>query len=112
MGIRLGLDGFGTGYSSLSHLHRLPIEYLQVDRSFVQRLETDEEAWEMVRLVVVMARNLGLRTIATGVETREQANLLRTLEVDSMQGYLFSRPADADGATALLEGNLTALRSS
>ena len=112
MGLRLGLDGFGTGYTSLSHLHRLPIEYLQIDRSFVQRLETDEEAWEIARLMVTMARHLGLRTIATGVETREQANLLRTLEVDSMQGYLFSRPVDADRATALLEDNLTASRSS
>jgi EAL domain-containing protein (putative c-di-GMP-specific phosphodiesterase class I) len=59
-----------------------------------------------------MARHLKLRTIATGVETREQANLLRNLEVDSMQGYLFSRPVDTDQATALLEENLIALRSS
>ncbi|MGI5844985.1 MAG: EAL domain-containing protein [Candidatus Xenobium sp.] len=112
LGLRLGLDGFATGYSSLSHLHRLPIEYLQIDRSFVQRLETDEEAWDIVSLVVTMARHLKLRTIATGVETREQANLLRNLEVDSMQGYLFSRPVDTDQATALLEENLIALRSS
>ena len=81
-----------------------------MDRSFVQRLETDEDAWEMVRLIVMMARHLELRTIATGVETREQANLLRTLEVDSMQGYLFSRPVDADRATAILEETVISSR--
>ncbi len=103
MGVRLGLEDFGTGYSSLSHLHRLPIQYLKVARSFVQRMDIDEEAFEMVRLVVTMARHLGLKTIATGVETRDQAALLRTLAVDSMQGYLFSHPLEHERATALLE---------
>ncbi len=108
MGIRLGLEDFGTGYSSLSHLHGLPIQYLKVARSFVQRMDTDERAFEMVRLVVAMARHLGLKTIATGVETRDQAALLRTLSVDYMQGFLFSRPVDAERATALLEEKMSA----
>ncbi|GAB6051305.1 hypothetical protein JCM17960_01250 [Magnetospira thiophila] len=105
LGVRLHVDDFGTGYSSLGHLHRFPIDVLKVDQSFVMTMSDTEENMEIVRTIVVLARNLKLQTVAEGVETAEHLNLLRQLDVDFGQGYFFSRPTTAEQATELLEKN-------
>ncbi len=102
MGIKLSIDDFGTGYSSLSHLHRFPIDFLKVDRSFVGRVGQDARESEIVKVIVGLGRNLGMQVIAEGVETSEQAGFLRDLECEYGQGYYFARPLDAEAAGALL----------
>jgi len=102
MGVRLGLEDFGTGYSSLSHLHRFPIDFLKVDRSFVGRVGQDARESEIVKVIVGLGRNLGMQVIAEGVETSEQAGFLRDLECEFGQGYYFARPLDSEAAGALL----------
>ena len=99
LGIKLALDDFGTGYSSLSYLHRFPLDSLKIDRSFVSRMMVDDE---IVRTIITLGRNLGLKVIAEGVETIEQAARLRELGCEFAQGYLFSVPVNAQQATDLL----------
>lgn len=92
LGVQIGLDDFGTGYASLTHLRRLPLTFVKIDQSFVQGLETDREDARIVSAVVDLASNLGLRTIAEGVETDGQLLRLRELGCDQAQGYLFAKP--------------------
>ncbi len=99
LGIKLALDDFGTGYSSLSYLHRFPLDSLKIDRSFVSRLMEDDE---IVRAIVTLGRNLGIKVIAEGVETIEQVEKLRELGCEFAQGYYFSVPVKAQEATDLL----------
>jgi diguanylate cyclase (GGDEF)-like protein len=96
LGIEIGLDDFGTGYASLTHLRRLPLSFIKIDRTFVQGLGADREDQGIVSAVIDLARNLGLRSIAEGVETDEQLDLLRRLGCDQAQGYLFARPLPPD----------------
>lgn len=103
-GVRVSIDDFGTGYSSLMHLNRFPIDFLKIDRSFVEGLDRDPAAGNIVTAVISMAHALGLPTIAEGVETGEQLYTLRRLGCDYAQGYLFARPA-------LLPDTLTLLAS-
>ena len=91
LGVELGLDDFGTGYASLTHLRRLPLTFVKVDQSFVQGIRDHEDA-RIVAAVVDLARNLGLRSIAEGVETAEQVDRLRELGCDEAQGFHFARP--------------------
>ncbi len=102
MGIKLSIDDFGTGYSSLSHLHRFPIDFLKVDRSFVGRVGLDPRESEIVRVIVGLGRNLGMQVIAEGVETPEQVGFLRGLDCEYGQGFYFARPLDAESAGGLL----------
>jgi diguanylate cyclase (GGDEF)-like protein/PAS domain S-box-containing protein len=102
MEVRVYLDDFGTGYSSLSYLRRFPLDALKIDRFFVSRME-DPENLEIVRAIVTLARNLGLRVIAEGVETPAQAAQLRVLECEYLQGHLFSGPLTPEAAGELLE---------
>jgi diguanylate cyclase (GGDEF)-like protein/PAS domain S-box-containing protein len=92
LGVRLSLDDFGTGYSSLTYLTRLPIDVVKVDRSFVSQLGTGSRDASIVEMVVTMARTLQLDVIAEGVETEEQAAVLRSLGCRYAQGYLFAHP--------------------
>jgi len=91
-GVELAIDDFGTGYSSLSALKRLPFSVLKIDRSFVSDLATSPDSYAIAKSVVDLGRNMGLSTIAEGVETEETAGILTDFGVDDMQGYLFSRP--------------------
>lgn len=91
-GFEVAIDDFGTGYSSLLALHRLPFNELKIDRRFVSGIPGSREALLIVRSVADLARNLGLRTVAEGVETDVAAKTLRDIGVNCLQGFLFSRP--------------------
>ena len=103
--IKLSIDDFGTGYSSLSYLHRLPVNYLKIDRSFVSRMQINSDNREIVRTIILLAKNLNLEVIAEGIETEEQADYLKNLDCDFGQGYLFSKPVESQQAGALIADN-------
>ena len=102
LGVQLSIDDFGTGYSSLSYLHRFPLNYLKIDRSFVSRMTNANDNAEIVRTIATLARNLGMEVIAEGIETEEQHQQLKALGCEYGQGYLFSRPVDEAGVAILL----------
>jgi diguanylate cyclase (GGDEF)-like protein/PAS domain S-box-containing protein len=106
LGIKLSIDDFGTGYSSLSYLHKLPIDSLKVDRSFVSAMHQSEENRAIVRIIMDLARLLGFDVIAEGIETSADANLLRALACDYGQGYHFARPLPPEEAGKLVGGEL------
>ena len=89
------MDDFGTGYSSLSYLARLPIDMVKIDRSFISGMAGKADDTAFVTTIIALAHSLNLRVVAEGVETEEQAQLLKLLKCDEMQGYLFSRPLPA-----------------
>jgi|GEM_PF-997943 len=103
IGIKLAIDDFGTGYSSLSSLQRFPINDLKIDRSFIQGLEKQEESKEIVRTIIALADTLNLGIVAEGVETEEQFNILKDLQCDCAQGYLFAKPLPVDEIEGLFE---------
>jgi diguanylate cyclase (GGDEF)-like protein/PAS domain S-box-containing protein len=103
--IHLVIDDFGTGYSSLSYLKRFPVDTLKVDKSFVDGLGKDPESTAIVQAVISLAKSLGMRVTAEGIETREQLEHLRSLECDHGQGYFLARPLSADAAEELLVKN-------
>jgi diguanylate cyclase (GGDEF)-like protein/PAS domain S-box-containing protein len=105
LGVRLAVDDFGTGYSALSYLQRFPLDVLKVDRSFVSDLP-DPGARPLVASVVSLAHSLGLATVAEGVETADQADVLRELGCGTAQGYYFARPLPAADLTALLQAEV------
>ena len=92
IGVRLSIDDFGTGYSSLSYLRRLPARQLKIDSSFVRDLGSSLDAQAIVEAVVRLAHALGLKVVAEGVETQDQADILAQLHCDELQGFLFARP--------------------
>jgi diguanylate cyclase (GGDEF)-like protein len=100
LGVNIAIDDFGTGYSSLSLLRRLPFDVLKIDRSFVAPLGQAEADDQVLASIVQLAHGLGVRTVAEGVETEQQARLLASFGCDIVQGYLYARPADADAALA------------
>lgn len=97
--VRVSLDDFGTGYSSLGYLHRFPVDTLKVDKSFVDRVESDAP---IVGTIAALAGHLGMEVIAEGVETQAQAELLASLHCDAAQGWLFGRPVPAADAGVLV----------
>lgn len=96
MNIEVAIDDFGTGYSSLGYIAKLPVNVLKIDRGFITNMTTHPDDLSIVSAIVSLAHSLHLRVIAEGVETREQADLLRRLKCDEMQGYLFSPAVTAD----------------
>jgi EAL domain-containing protein (putative c-di-GMP-specific phosphodiesterase class I) len=102
MGTRLVLDDFGTGYSSLSYLQRLPFDKLKVDRSFVQRMETDAGSCAIVKAIIAMSSSLNLKVTAEGVETTEQFQMLCALGCDELQGFLLGHPIPYENVERLL----------
>lgn len=92
LGVRFSIDDFGTGYSSLSYLKRLPADAIKIDQSFVKNLGEDVEDMAIVRMIIELAHTLDLEVIAEGVETEEQAALLKEMGCDFAQGYHFSKP--------------------
>jgi EAL domain-containing protein (putative c-di-GMP-specific phosphodiesterase class I) len=103
MKIQLTIDDFGTGYSSLGYIRKFPADLLKIDRSFISRMNDDEESLGIVRTVITMARNMGLKVIAEGVETAEQLKQLRTLGCDYAQGFYFSQPLDSQEVEHMLK---------
>ena len=103
LGIQLHIDDFGTGYSSLAYLHRLPTHTIKIDRSFVSRMSDRHHQAEIVQTIVSLARNLGMKVAAEGLETAEQLAKLRDLQCELGQGFFFSEPLDAVGARELIE---------
>ncbi|MGP4034010.1 putative bifunctional diguanylate cyclase/phosphodiesterase [Pseudarthrobacter sp. 1C304] len=95
-GARVALDDFGTGYSSLGRLQELPVDIVKIDKSFVSRLRTGAEELPILTSMIHMARSLGLKITAEGIETPEQAHYLMAQGCDDLQGYLFSRPEPAE----------------
>jgi len=100
-GVAIALDDFGTGYASLSHLKQFPVNILKIDQSFVRDVDTNSDHAAIVRAVISLGRNLGIVTVAEGIETEVEAERLKQWGCDQGQGYLFGRAVTADGASAL-----------
>ncbi|BAY79819.1 response regulator receiver modulated diguanylate cyclase/phosphodiesterase (plasmid) [Nostoc linckia NIES-25] len=100
--IKLVMDDFGTGYSSLSYLHSFPLNALKIDKSFVKRMQENEENMGLVPAMIGIANSMGMSAIAEGVETQEQLAQLRNLNCDFAQGYLFSKPIEEELVMKLL----------
>jgi len=90
--IKLSLDDFGTGYSSLSYLHKLPVQVLKIDQSFVRDLLTDKTKRAITRSTINLAHHIGLHVIAEGVESRDHMQILSKWQCDQIQGYLLAKP--------------------
>lgn len=106
-GVHIAMDDFGTGYSSLSYIHRIPVDVLKIDRSFVERITEPEGTRPIVEAVISMAKHLGLHVVAEGVETREQQNILEKAGCHSFQGYLFAKPLPPEDAELCLKASRT-----
>jgi diguanylate cyclase (GGDEF)-like protein/PAS domain S-box-containing protein len=104
LGVRIYIDDFGTGYSSLAYIARLPIYSLKIDRSFVVGMTQNEDSLNIVNSVISLAHSLNLCVVAEGVETDEQAKLLKKLACDEYQGYLFGKPVPANEVPGVIRG--------
>ncbi len=105
LGVEISLDDFGTGYSSLSCLHRFPVDYLKIDRSFVSRMMENKENGEIVNTIIRLAQNLKMKVIAEGVECADQLEQLRRLNCEYGQGYFFSKPLEPAKAEIFINEN-------
>jgi EAL domain-containing protein (putative c-di-GMP-specific phosphodiesterase class I) len=103
IGLNVSIDDFGSGYSSLSYLHYFPIDTLKIDQSFIRTMSTQPESVVLVKSIIGLARNLGMKVIAEGVETQAIAAQLRGMGCDYIQGYWFSRPLSFAAATQFVQ---------
>ena len=106
-GVHIAMDDFGTGYSSLSYIHRIPVDVLKIDRSFVERLADPEGTRPIVEAVIAMAKHLGMTVVAEGVETAEQQTILENAGCNGFQGFLFARPLQPEDAENCLLASRT-----
>lgn len=95
LGVQLALDDFGTGYSSFSSLCNFPLDIVKLDKSYIDGLDTNEKAKSLIRNIISMSQELGLTTVAEGVENASQLRKLNVWNVDEIQGYYFYKPMDA-----------------
>ncbi len=102
LGVRIALDDFGTGYSSLSHVHRLPLDKIKVDRSFIKDIDRRRDGRSLVKSVIDLCDNLGIACVIEGVETAEQVAILEDLGCTTMQGYHFGRPMTGEAVAEFL----------
>lgn len=102
LGVTLALNDFGTGYSSLSSLHQMPVDVVKIDRSFVCQIESSDHHRVLVEATMMVAKSLRMGTVAEGIETTGQRDVLRSLGCDKGQGYLFAKPMGAAAATEWL----------
>jgi predicted signal transduction protein with EAL and GGDEF domain len=96
LGVRISLDDFGTGHSSLSQLHKLPIDKIKIDRSFIRDIQDGSQSFNIIKTVLVLSDTLGLPCVVEGIESSAQVDILQQLHAQMMQGYLFSKPLAAD----------------
>lgn len=102
IGARISIDDFGTGYSSLSRLQGFPVDCLKIDRAFIMKMDSDPESREIVRIIIMLAHNLGLKVVAEGTETAEHVAHLKQLGCEMAQGYYFSKPVSPATISELL----------
>ena len=102
-GFSIAIDDFGTGYSSFSYLHRFPIDTLKIDQSFVNAMFSNESSMEIVRTISLLAKNLNMKTIAEGIEGKNESQQLDSFGCDYGQGYMYSRPVRFDDFLELLK---------
>ncbi|MGI2164832.1 EAL domain-containing protein [Shewanella oncorhynchi] len=107
MGVSLALDDFGTGYSSLSYLKRFPIHTLKIDKAFVDDIDKSDRDLKMVDSIITIAHNMGLSVVGEGVEQAAQLNILRALNCEEIQGYIFSKAIKESDFTLLLQEDMT-----
>ncbi len=101
--VRVAIDDFGTGYSSLNYIKNLPIDVLKIDKIFIDDLEKDEKSYKMVKIIIEIAKTFGIKTIAEGVETKSQYDLLKKIGCDYVQGFLIARPMDLETLKVFLK---------
>jgi EAL domain-containing protein (putative c-di-GMP-specific phosphodiesterase class I) len=103
LGVTLAIDDFGTGYSSLSYLKRIPVDYVKIDQAFIRGLGEGTADAAITRAIIAMAHGLKLKVVAEGVERVEQLEFLKAERCDEVQGYLISRPVEAEALAGLLQ---------
>jgi EAL domain-containing protein (putative c-di-GMP-specific phosphodiesterase class I)/GGDEF domain-containing protein len=102
LGVRFAIDDFGTGYSSFAYLTKLPVSCIKIDKSFVLNIDSDRDSSVIVKSIIDLGHNLGLKVVAEGVETAHSRKMLKSFQCDEGQGYYFCRPVPADAMTKLL----------
>jgi EAL domain-containing protein (putative c-di-GMP-specific phosphodiesterase class I) len=105
LGIKIGIDDFGTGYSSLAYLHKMPVDVLKVDRSFVASMTESEKHQAIVQTIITLAESLKLQVVAEGIETAEQLTMLRHMSCAMGQGFFFAQPCLAEQAEGIISKN-------
>lgn len=110
-GVTIALDDFGTGYASLSHLRRFPVDVLKIDQTFIREMIEDPRQQLITRAIIDLSRTIGIQTVAEGIETEEQAEMLDAFGCDLGQGFLFGRALSEEQAEVVLDTSVNGLRS-
>ncbi|NJK41921.1 MAG: EAL domain-containing protein, partial [Acaryochloridaceae cyanobacterium SU_2_1] len=105
LGVSIAMDDFGTGYSSLSYLKQLPFHTLKIDQAFIRDLKPNSKDFEIINAMIALGKGLNLKVVAEGVDSHEQLELLRDLNCEIVQGFLFSRPLTVENTTHILQAN-------